>query len=355
LFCAWLAWSRYRVIVPLGDKTLPSVVIGLDRALRRFDGAPTYALTDNEKTVTVEHVCGIAVRNATIVEVSRHYGLTIATCEPADPQSKGGSEATVKVAKADLVPTDHNLRDEYADFAALEEACEQFMADVNTRPHRVTRRPPVEMLAAEHEHLHRLPRLPHTLCFGQTRRVGWQSTISVGGALYSVPCELVDERVWARIDGQQLIVVHTDRPDGPKEVARHSLTTPGRPSICDAHYPPKPAGALERRPKARSVEERAFLAIGDGAERWLIAAAAAGAGRVRRKMTEAIDLAKLHGKDQVDRALATCAQAGRFAERDLEAILIHQQQTATVIPLPLRASDDVSLQRSTRSWDGFGR
>jgi len=57
-------------------------------------------LTDNDKTVTVEHVCGIAVRNPTIVEVSRHYGLTIATCEPADPQSKGGSEATVKTAKA---------------------------------------------------------------------------------------------------------------------------------------------------------------------------------------------------------------------------------------------------------------
>jgi hypothetical protein len=89
LFCAWLAWSRYRVVVPLRDKTTASVVIGLDRALRLVGGVPTYALTDNEKTVTVEHVCGIAVRNPTIVEVSRHYGLTIATCVPADPQSKG--------------------------------------------------------------------------------------------------------------------------------------------------------------------------------------------------------------------------------------------------------------------------
>ena len=96
LFCAWLAWSRFRVVVPLRDKTLASVVIGLDRTLRLVGAVPTYALTDNEKTVTVEHVCGIAVRNATIVEVSRHYGLTIATCEPADPQSKGGSEATVQ-------------------------------------------------------------------------------------------------------------------------------------------------------------------------------------------------------------------------------------------------------------------
>ncbi|MBV9334592.1 MAG: transposase family protein, partial [Solirubrobacterales bacterium] len=105
LFCAWLAWSRFRAVVPLRDKTLPSVVLGLDRSLRVFGGAPSYALTDNERTVSVDHVCGIAVRNPQIVAVARHYGLTIATCVPADPQSKGGSEATVRVAKADLVPT----------------------------------------------------------------------------------------------------------------------------------------------------------------------------------------------------------------------------------------------------------
>ena len=170
LFCAWLAWSRFRVVVPLRDKTLASVVIGLDRTLRMIDGVPTYALTDNEKTVTVEHVCGIAVRNPTIVEVSRHYGLTIATCEPADPQSKGGSEATVKIAKADLVPTDHNLRDEYADLRRWRQACEQFMAEVNTRPHRVTRQPPVVLLAQEHEHLHRLPRCRTRCASGRPAR-----------------------------------------------------------------------------------------------------------------------------------------------------------------------------------------
>ena len=41
LFCAWLAWSRFRVIVPLWDRTMPSVVMALDRALRAFGGAPT--------------------------------------------------------------------------------------------------------------------------------------------------------------------------------------------------------------------------------------------------------------------------------------------------------------------------
>jgi hypothetical protein len=293
------------------------------------------------------------VRNPQIVEVSRHYGLTVATCEPADPQSKGGSENTVKIAKADLVPTDHNLRDEYEDFAELEAACEQFMAEVNSRPHRITRRPPVEMLSAEHEHLHRLPRMPHTLCFGQTRKVNWQSLISVGGAQYSVPHELIDERVWARADGDELIVVHLDGHQGPKEVARHRLTTPGRPAICDEHYPPRPPGALERRPRARSAEEQAFLQIGEGAEQWLIKAAAAGTQRLRRKMAEAVDLAKLHGIPEVERALRTCAEAGRFADGDLAAILAHQQKAGELILFP--APEERSLQRSTRSWEGFGR
>ena len=62
--------------------------MALDRALRRFGGAPTYALTDNEKTVSVEQVCEIAVGNPKIESASRHYGLTIATCVPADPESK---------------------------------------------------------------------------------------------------------------------------------------------------------------------------------------------------------------------------------------------------------------------------
>jgi transposase len=353
LFCAWLAWSRFRVVVPLRDKTLASVVLGLDRALRVFGGSPTYALTDNEKTVTVDHVAGIAVRNPQILSVARHYGLTIATCAPADPQSKGGSEATVRVAKADLVPTDHNLRPEYEGFAELELACEELMAEVNTRPHRSTMEPPILRLAEEHERLHQLPRVPHTVCFGETRKVNWQSLISVGGAQYSVPHELIDERVWARIDGDLLIVVHVDGHQGPREVARHRLTTPGRPSISDQHYPPRPAGALDRKPRARTIEERAFLALGDGAERWLIAAAAAGTSRVRRKMAEAIDLSKLHGTERVERALRTCAQAGRFADGDLASILAHQQATGELILFP--TPEDRSLQRSTRSWEGFGR
>lgn len=210
-------------------------------------------------------------------------------------------------------------------------------------------------LAAEHERLHRLPRMPHTVCFGETRKVSWQSTISVGGALYSVPHALVDQRVWARVDGEELIVVHADETGGPREVARHQLTTPGRPAINDAHYPPRPPGALARRPRARSAEEQAFLRIGSAAEGWLVKAAAAGTQRLRRKMAEAVDLAKLHGPDVVDQALQTCAHASRFADGDLASVLAHQARTGGAELLLFPAREQSSLQRSTRAWERFGR
>ena len=357
LFCAWLAWSRYRVVLPLMDRSLPSVVSALDRTVRRLGGVPTYALTDNERTVTVDHVCGIAIRNPKIAAASRHYGFTVATCVPADPQSKGGSEATVKIAKADLVPTDHNLRENYADFAELESACEAFCEKVNTRPHRITRRPPAEMLAIESEQLHPVPDTAHTLSFGETRRVGWQSTISFGGAIYSVPSKLIDKRVWARAEADELIVVYADDEKGPGEVARHRLTTPGKPRILDDHYPPRPPGALKRTPKAGSADEAAFLSIGPGAEKWLIRAAAGGTSRVRRKTAEAVDLAKLHGKEAVSRALEAATEAGRFDDGDLASILAHQR-SSNVIALPGATrvtAEAASLQRSTAAWKGFGR
>jgi transposase len=88
LWCAWLAWSRFRVVIPTWDRTMPTVIACLDETLRRFGGSPTYALTDNERTVTIDRVAGIGVRHPVLVAAGRHYGLTVHACVPADPASK---------------------------------------------------------------------------------------------------------------------------------------------------------------------------------------------------------------------------------------------------------------------------
>jgi hypothetical protein len=347
LWCAWLAWCRLRVVLPTWDKTLPTVIACLDRAMRIFGGCPTYWLTDNERTVTVDHVAGIAVRHPLIVAVGHHYGVTIATCVPADPESKGGSESTVRIAKADLVPTEANLLDDYSSWAELVAACEALMDKVNGREHRITRRPPAEMLVEERARLHTLPATAFTAAFGETRKVSWSSTISFGGVTYSVPHRLIDDEVWVRVDGDEVVATHVSG-NGAVEVARHLRSTPGTPRIDDAHYPPRPAGPLNRQPKAVNTAEAEFLALGEGARLWLVEAAAAGTSRIKVKMAEAVTLARIHGRERVDWALGHAATFDRFAERDLASIL-----AAHPAGDRRRADEGHSMQPSTKAWEGF--
>ena len=355
LFCAWLAWCRFRVVLALLDKTAPSVMAAIDATLRAFGGVPTYGLTDNEKTVTSDHVAGLPVRNAQMLDFARHYGLTIATCVPADPASKGGSENAVKIAKADLVPCEANLLPEYDSFTELEAACAVFCQQVNNRPHRVTRRVPAEMLAEERARLHRLPENPYTAAFGVTRTVPPNTPmVAFEHGSYSVPHTLAGQTVWVRPHAEQVVIVHVGDA-GPVEVARHARTTPGNPRIDDAHFPPPPEGPLERIPRAKTVAEQQFLALGDGAALWLTEAAAAGCSRIRAKMAEAVDLAALHDAAVVDRALGQAATAGRFAHGDLAAILTHQAgDPDRPAGQPARAGEHNSLAQGTAGWAGLG-
>jgi hypothetical protein len=287
------------------------------------------------------------VRNAAAVAFGRHYGLTVATCVPYDPASKGGSESTVKLAKADLVPTDANLLEEYGSFAGLEAACAAFCGQVNARPHRITRRAPAEMLAEEAARLHPVPAVPFTAALGVTRRVDAMSLVTFEGGQYSVPHQLAGQVVHVRRHEEQVVIACAG-PDGAAEVARHLTASPGSPRVVDAHYPPAPPGALNREPKARTKAEAGFLAIGSGAGLWLAEAAAAGTPRVRVKMGKAVQLAALHGAQAVDRALGQAAAAGRFADGDLASILAHQASAAP--GEPSRAGEDRTLAQGTSGW-----
>lgn len=91
-----------------------------------------------------------------MVAVGRHYGAKVESGVPYDPQSKGGSEATVKIAKRNLVPPSKPG----GRLSVVPRACRGlrgFCDPVNQRPHRETGRPPSEMLAEEQVRLHVLP------------------------------------------------------------------------------------------------------------------------------------------------------------------------------------------------------
>ena len=302
--------------------------------------------------MTDRHIAGIAVRNPQIVAVAHYYGVSIATCVPADPESKGGSESTVRLAKADLVPTDHNLLADYESWEQLVAACDEFMDTVNGRVHRATGERPVDRLEIERAHLHAVPADPYTAAFGETRAVGWSSTLNHRGARYSVPHVVGrSARVGAGRRRRTRRRGHTDvgtGRDGPAQTRRHR---PGQ--ILDAaHYPNRRSDPLHREPRARTAAEAAFSAIGQGAATWLVEAAAVGTRGLEHKIDEAVELTKVFDRDAIDRALGQAAIRSRFAIGDLLSILT---------PPPTASIEDCtaprephSLQPGTGAWSHIG-
>ena len=262
----------------------------------------------------------------------------------------------MKLAKADIVPTETNLAEQYASFAELEAACTAFMAKVNHRVHTTTKRVPADMLTVEQQQLHPVPDAAHTLTFGETRQVAINTPmVTYQGGSYSVPHLLVGETVWVRTHGvgaqERVVLVHVGQA-GPVEVARHHRAEPGSPQIDDAHFPDPPAGALRREPKAGNTSEAEFLALGQGAVLWLKEAATQGSSRIRIKMDHAVSIAKLTGEARVDWALGHAAVQQRFGEGDLAAILAaHLDPTAA----PARRADEQrSLTQGTAGWAALG-
>ncbi|WP_460303229.1 hypothetical protein [Actinocorallia aurea] len=178
--------------------------------------------------MTMRHVAGVPVRHPLMVEAGRHYGCRIETCEPYDPASKGGVECTVKLAKADLVPTETNLLDAYASFSDLERACLAWCAKVNGRRHRETLRLPAEMVEEELSVMHTLPGEPFAAALGEERLVDeGDQTIRWKHVRYSTPPGFEGQAVWAREHGEVLVVT-AQTETGLAEICRHFLALPCR-------------------------------------------------------------------------------------------------------------------------------
>src|SRR5271165_946844 len=78
LFCAWLAWSRFRVVLALHDRTMSSVVAALDTTFRSIGGASTYVLPDYVARNIIGLLCPVALCG----QRRRHFAFSPAKLAP---------------------------------------------------------------------------------------------------------------------------------------------------------------------------------------------------------------------------------------------------------------------------------
>lgn len=311
LFCAVLAWSRMRFVRFATDQRRVTTLRLLAECFETLGGVPAVVLADRMACLRATTVAGLVVPHPEYLRFAAHYGFRPDFCCADDPESKGIVENLVGYAQSDLLLG----LGPFADAESANAAAPAWCAEVNGRPHSEIAAVPAERLAVEQKLLRALPELRPALCAGVERTVDRLACVRLGGARYSVPAALVGRRVRIVVEAGELSV-HADGA----EVARHDLVTPGEVSLADEHYG-GPRRDPVRAPRPRSAAEKTFLALGPDAERFLVAAAAAGTPRLSAEIAAINELAAAWDAQAIARALARATAFRCFRAADLAAIL----------------------------------
>jgi transposase len=343
IFTAVLAWSRWRFVRFSRDESLETTLRLLAECFEAFGGVPAVVLADRMGCLKGGVVANVVVPTAAYVRFATHYRFRPDFCEAQDPESKGAVEALVRYAKSDLVvPAD----DFAGDLAVANRAAVVWCEEVNAATHSEIAAVPNERLMVERDVLRALPSLRPTMRGGVARKVDKLATVRIGSARYSVPHRLRGQHVDVTIVDDRIEVWHQG-----ELVAQHRLVPPGGTSILDEHYD-TPARKPSRAVRPRSQAEKAFLSLGEEAEAFLRAAAAAGTTRLPAHIAAIAALRDAHGSDRVAAALRRAVEFRRFTADDVRAILAAGPAAPTPTPPGQHLSGQLPAV-PTRSLDAY--
>lgn len=311
VFCAVLAWSRWRFVRVARDQRAVTTMRLLGECFEEIGGVPKVVLADRMGCLKGGVVANVMVPTPDYVRFATHFGFRPDFCEAADPESKGVVEALCRYAQEDLVvPAGY-----WASEAEANEACRAWCGEVNTVEHSTIAAVPEQRLVEERSLMRALPSLRPPLRRGERRKVDKLATVRIGSARYSVPRELIGRDVEVLAAEGRVTIEYRG-----ELVAQHPLVAPGEVSIIDEHY-----GGSRRGParaiRARSGSERAFLALGPTAEVFLRDAAAAGTNKLGTELALIAGLEAAWGRDALVAALDRAVAFRRFKAADVRSIL----------------------------------
>ena len=313
VFCAVLAWSRFRFVRFAADERAETTLAMLAECFEALGGVPGKVLADRMGCLKGGVVANVVVPTGQYVRFAAHYGFRPDFCEAADPESKGIVENLVGYAKRDLMIP----QAPFGDLAAANAAAAAWCAEVNGAVHSEISAVPAGRLVIERELLGPLPSLRAATGRLVTRKVDRLSCVRFASARYSVPVALIGAEVRLRTDDGRLLVIMTG---AGQVVAEHFLVPPGGASVRDEHYGgPRPAPRRAVRP--RTAAEREFCALGPVAEAFITGAAAAGNTRLGPELAELNTLRAAHGEDAFAAALDRAVAFSRWRAADVRSIL----------------------------------
>jgi transposase len=332
VFCAVLAWSRFRFVRFAADERAGTTLALLAECFEVLGGVPGKVLADRMGCVKGGVVANVVVPTAEYLRFAAHYGFRPDFCEANDPESKGIVENLVGYAKSDLMVA----QAPFAGLAAANTAATAWCAEVNGAVHSEICAVPAERLVIERELLAPLPSLRASIGRQVLRTVDRLSCVRFGSARYSVPARLIGTKVTVRVDDGRLLAIIAATGE---VVAEHMLVAPGEASVRDEHYGGPRPDSPRRAVRPKTAAEKQFCALGPVAEAFITGAAAAGHTRLGPELAELNTLRAAHGEQvflaALDRAVAFC----RWRAADVRSILA----AGAGAPEPTAAGDPLGV------------
>lgn len=317
VFCAVLAWSRVR-FVRFADNERADTTLGLlAECFETLGGVPKIVLADRMGCLKGGVVANLVVPTPDYVRFASHYRFRPDFCNGHDPESKGIVENLVGYAKRDLmIPTGVSV----SDLAAANEHAVRWCAEVNAVAHSEIAAVPSARLEQERVLLTELPSLrPDGIGVRPiSRKVDKLSCVRFGSARYSVPNRLIGSSVLIAVVGDTVQIVQAITGE---IVAEHPVVAPGEVSVLDEHYGSARPDKPRRAPRAKTLTEQRFLALGSVAEQFLIGAAAAGVSKLAGELEQILTLHAAHGETAALAALERAVAFKRWRADDVRSIL----------------------------------
>ena len=322
VFCAVLAWSRFRFVRFAADEKQATTLAMLAECFEVLGAVPKTVLADRMACLKGGVVAGVVVPVPDYVRFAAHYRFRPDFCHAADPESKGIVENLVGYAKDDLLVPLALDDDPWGEgLAGLNERAAAWCEEVNAAVHSEICAIPEQRLGTERELLGGLPSLRLEVgAKPTTRKVDKLSCIRFGSARYSVPNPLIGATVTVPVDEPDRLLRVVEPLTGEVH-AEHRLVAPGETSILDEHYHRPRPDTPRRAARPRTPAEREFLALGPVAEAFLTGAAAAGVTKLPGEIAEILTLHAAHGTQPLLAALERAVSFGRWRAADVRSIL----------------------------------
>ncbi|MET0471170.1 MAG: IS21 family transposase, partial [Xanthobacteraceae bacterium] len=207
LFVAALGASSYTYAEASWTQGLSDWIGSHTRTFAFIGGAPAMVVCDNLRSGITKACFYEPAVNRTYAEMAAHYNTAIVPARPYRARDKAKVEVAVQVATRFIIAKLRNRQ--FFSLAALNAAIAELVAQINNRASRhlgASRRALFDDL--ERSALKPLPAEPYVFAEWKECRVGLDYHVEIEKHYYSVPHQLLREKVWARITARTIEVFH---------------------------------------------------------------------------------------------------------------------------------------------------